>query len=61
MVADAMTRTGANAASVAQAADITSAELEDRLAHRKEFTLLELMGVGGFLRIHPADLIADAA
>ena len=60
-VAAAMTRTGVNPTSVARAADISTPELEDRLAHRKDFSISELLGVGGFLRIHPADLIAGRA
>jgi hypothetical protein len=60
-VADAMTRTGVDPTSVARAADISAAELEERLAHRKDFSISELLGVGGFLRIHPADLIAGNA
>ncbi|MBF4574715.1 hypothetical protein [Frondihabitans sp. VKM Ac-2883] len=60
-VAAAMTHSGADSESVARAADITLPELENRLAHREEFSISELLGLGGFFRIHPADLIAGRA
>lgn len=49
----------ANAAhsTIAHAADITVPELEDRLAMRTDFTLPEVIGIGGVLHVHPADLI----
>lgn len=46
---------------IAHAADITVPELEDRLAMRTDFTLLEVIGIGGVLRVHPADLIGAGA
>lgn len=42
---------------IAHAADITVPELEDRLAMRTDFTLLEVIGIGGVLHVHPAELI----
>lgn len=45
---------------IAHAADITVPELEDRLAMRTDFTLLEVIAVGGVLHVHPADLIGVA-
>lgn len=50
-VTAAINAAGTNAASVAQAADIPSATLKDRLAGRSEFTFGELSDVGGFLRL----------
>lgn len=47
----AISDAGSDALSVAQAADITAAELEDRLNGRVEFQPDELVRVGGFLRI----------
>jgi hypothetical protein len=60
-VIDSLTQAidGSNVArsTIAHAADISVPELEDRLAYRADFTMLELVGIGGVLRIHPADLI----
>jgi hypothetical protein len=50
-VAKAITDAGTTADIVAQAADIPSATLQDRLAGRSEFTYGELSDVGGFLRL----------
>lgn len=47
----AISEAGQDVHSVAQAADITSRELDDRLQGRVDFQLHELMHVGGFLRI----------
>lgn len=47
----AMSEAGSDATSVAQAADITISELEDRLSGRVSFEPDELVRVGGFLRI----------
>lgn len=49
------------ACTIANAADISVPELEDRLAMRTDFTLLEVIAVGGVLHVHPADLIGAGA
>ena len=46
---------------IAQAADITVPELNSRLAGDSEFTVEELRGVGGLVRIPVSDLIGEAA
>lgn len=46
---------------IADAADITVPELTERLAMREDFRMIELLGIGGVLRVHPADLIGAAA
>ncbi|PZF11739.1 hypothetical protein [Curtobacterium sp. MCLR17_034] len=46
---------------IAHAADISVPDLNERLAMRDEFTVAELIAVGGVLRVHPADLIGAAA
>lgn len=56
----AIREAGADVLIVASAADITPAELEDRLSGRVEFQLSELCGVGGFLRI-PVSRFMEAA
>ena len=47
----AIAAAGVDEASVAQAADISAADMNERLAGRVEFSVRELRGVGGFLRI----------
>ena len=47
--------------SVAQAADITTSQLEDRLSGRVPFHLHELVHVGGFLRIPVTRFMEEAA
>jgi hypothetical protein len=47
----AISEAGLDVHSVAQAADITTVELVDRLHGRVDFQLDELVRVGGFLRI----------
>lgn len=47
----AISEAGSDVHSVAQAADITTSELEDRLNGRVDFQLDELVRVGGFLRV----------
>ncbi|WP_420111645.1 hypothetical protein [Pseudactinotalea sp.] len=47
--------------SVAQAADITDSEMEDRLAGRTDFLLHELVRVGGFLRTPLSRFLEEAA
>lgn len=42
---------GVDATTVAQAADITTHDLNDRLTGRVDFQIDELVRVGGFLRI----------
>lgn len=46
---------------VAQAADITAPELDSRLAGETEFTVQELRGVSGLLRVPVSDLLGEAA
>ncbi|WP_300345201.1 hypothetical protein [Nesterenkonia sp.] len=57
----AIREAGSDAHSVAEAADITDLEMVDRLNGRADFTLEELVRVGGFLRIPAPDLIKEAA
>lgn len=56
----AIREAGADVRIVAQAADITTSELEDRLSGRVEFQIQELVDVGGFLRI-PLNRLMEAA
>lgn len=60
-VANAIDALGIAPQTIADAADITVPQLNERLAMREDFRLLELLGIGGVLRIHPADLIGAAA
>lgn len=60
-VAQAIDASTVALSTIAHAADITVPELNERLAMREEFRMLELLGIGGVLRIHPADLIGVAA
>lgn len=46
---------------VAEAADLTSAELQARLDGVAEFNTAELVMVGGFLRIRPSSFMGVAA
>lgn len=57
----AICEAGVDAHSVAQAADITDSELEDRLRGRADFQADELVRVGGFLRIPATHFIKEAA
>lgn len=57
----AIREAGHNDHSVAQAADITTLELSERLAGRAEFQPDELVRVGGFLRIPVSRFIKEAA
>lgn len=57
----AMSETGVDAASVAQAADITAADLEDRLTGRVDFQIDELVRVGGFLHVPATRFLEEAA
>lgn len=57
----AVSEAGSDVHSVAQAADITTSELEDRLRGRVDFQLDELVRVGGFLRIPVSQFLEEAA
>lgn len=57
----AIREAGSDVPSVAQAADITIPDLEDRLSGRVDFELGELVRVGGFLRIPVSRFIKEAA
>lgn len=57
----AMSEAGSDAHSVAQAADITTSELEDRLTGRSEFQPDELVRVGGFLHVPVSRFFKEAA
>lgn len=57
----AIREAGKDAHSVAQAADITTHELNERLHGRVAFGLEELVRVGGFLRIPATQIIKEAA
>ena len=57
----AISEAGSDAVSVAQAADIATSGLNDRLNGRVEFQPDELVRVGGFLRIPVSQLIKEAA
>jgi hypothetical protein len=60
-VAAALEASGVTADSLAQATDIPSAVMRERLSDESSFTLTELGRVGGFFRIHPADLVRAIA
>lgn len=57
----AMREAGSDAVSVAQAADITITELEDRLMGRVDFEPDVLVRVGGFLRVPVTRFVEVAA
>lgn len=57
----AISEAGSNVHNVAQAADITDLELVDRLNGRVDFTLEELVDVGGFLHVSVPDFFKEAA
>lgn len=57
----AMREAGSDVHSVAQAADITTPELQDRLAGRSDFQPDELVRVGGFLRTPVSRFFKEAA
>lgn len=57
----AISEAGSDVHTVAQAADITTSEMEDRLSGRTDFQIDELVHVGGFLRIPVSRLIEEAA
>ena len=60
-VTSAISEAGSDAASVAQAADITTSQLEDRLMGRVEFQMDELVRVGGFLHVPATRFFKEAA
>lgn len=57
----AISEAGFDLNTVAQAADITTPELEDRLSGRVDFQLDELVRVGGFLRTPVTRFMEEAA
>lgn len=56
-----MTVTGATEAKVAEAADMSLADLNARLNGVDEFTVAEIVHVGGFLHLTPTELLTEAA
>lgn len=60
-VSVAISNAGSDIPTVAQAADITTSELEARLEGRAEFQIDELVHVGGFLRIPVTRFMEEAA
>lgn len=60
-VAAALEASATTVDSLAQATDIPTPILRDRLADEATFTWAELGRVGGFFRIHPSDLMVGAA
>jgi hypothetical protein len=50
----AITDSGVEIDTLAEATDVSSTTIRHRLANREEWTVAELVRVGGFLRIHPA-------
>lgn len=57
----AISEAGFDLNTVAQAADITTPELEDRLSGRVDFQLDELVRVGGLLRTPATRFMEEAA
>jgi hypothetical protein len=60
-VAQAIDASTVARSTIAHAADISVPDLNERLAKRDDFTVAELVAVGGVLHVHPADLIGTAA
>lgn len=58
-VSQSFSASGADLSTLAQAADMTTSQLTDRLEGRVEFQLDELVTVGGFLRT-PAQSYLEA-
>jgi hypothetical protein len=56
-----MAATGADGHKVAEAADMTLTDLNSRLNGVDEFTVAELVLVGGFLRLTAHELLTEAA
>lgn len=57
----AISEAGSDVQIVAQAADITTPDLEDRLNGRADFQIDELVRVGGFLHVPVSHFIEEAA
>lgn len=55
-VSQAISKARIGRASVAEVIDLTSPELELRLAGAEEFSVAQLVSVGGLLRVSSADL-----
>ena len=53
-VAAAISSTGESVATVAEATDLTIADLNQRLEGRSPFTVRDLVRVGGFLHFQPS-------
>lgn len=60
-VSEALLASGADLPTLAEAADITTEDLNDRLNGRVEFQVDELVRVGGFLRSPITELLGGAA
>lgn len=60
-VALAIREAGSDVSSVAQAVDIATSDLEDRLSGRVDFEISELVRVGGFLRVPTPWFFGEAA
>lgn len=60
-VSSALTNSGVDLANLSQATDIHLTTLRARLDDPSTFTLAEMVRVGGFLRLHPAELLGDLA
>lgn len=58
-VSQSISASGADLSTIAQAADMTTDELTERLQGRVEFELPALVAVGGFLRV-PAQRYLEA-
>lgn len=60
-VVSAIRNSGVTLDTLSQATDIRQPVLRDRLDNPSTFTLAELVRVGGFLRLHPAELLGGLA
>jgi hypothetical protein len=56
-----MTALGDDGHKVAEAADMTLADLNNALTLRAEFNVAELVNVGGFFALTPQELFTEAA
>jgi hypothetical protein len=56
-----MTTLGDDGHKVAEAADMTLADLNNALTLRTEFNVAELVNVGGFFTLTPQELFTEAA
>lgn len=59
-IADAIVSRGTDTETVANAADMPVSVLEERLS-TGDFTMTEIVRVGGVLRMSPSDLYGDAS